>query len=133
MPSLAPNLKQKLLSASGNALKLCTPNCPRDVSFITLHHQNARATPDQMLKFKLSIQLYKTFNTQQPPLEWVSLNDNIITNRRLIYFETIEQSTSKIGKNFLSNRFKYLNREIPLTWLNQSLDTFKVKCKIKFM
>ena len=133
LPSLAPNLKQKLLSASGNALKLCTPNCPRDVSFITLHHQNARATPDQMLKFKLSIQLYKTFNTQQPPLEWVSLNDNIITNRRLIYFETIEQSTSKIGKNFLSNRFKYLNREIPLTWLNQSLDTFKVKCKIKFM
>ena len=98
LPTLALKLKQKLLSAFGDVLKLRTLYCPQDMSFITLHHQTARATPNQMLKFKLSIQLYKTFNTQHPPLEWVSLNENICSNRRQVYFETIEESTSKMGK-----------------------------------
>ena len=133
LPTLSPLLKQKLLSASGNALKLCTPYCFQDISFITLHCQNCRATPDQMLKYKLLIQLYKTFNTQQPPLEWAALNDSICTGRRQILFETLDVSSTKVGKSLLSNRFKVLNKSIPLTWLNQSLDTFKAKCKSKFM
>ena len=133
LPMLSPLLKQKLMSASGNALKLCTPYCPQITSFDTLHYQNRRATPDQMLKYKLSIQLYKTFNTQQPPLEWAALNDSICTGRRQNFFETIDVSSTKVGKCLLSNRFKVLNRVIPLSWLNQSLDTFKVKCKSKFL
>ena len=130
---LSPLLKQKLMSASGNALKLCTPYCPQITSFDTLHYQNRRATPDQMLKYKLSIQLYKTFNTQQPPLEWAALNGSICTGRRQIFFETIDVSSTKVGKCLLSNRFKVLSRMIPLSWLNQTLDTFKVKCKSEFL
>ena len=133
LPTLSPPLKQKLLSASGNALKLCTPYCQNDYSFITLHNLNKRATPSQMVNYKLALQLYKTFNTQQPPLEWAALNENINTNRRQVYFETIHQSRTKIGHNFLSNRFKTLNRQIPLEWLNNSIDTFKIKCKTKFL
>ena len=103
LPTLLRPLKQKLLSASGNALKLCTPYCQNDYSFITLHNLNKRATPSQMVNYKLALQLYKTFNTQQPPLEWAALNENINTNRRQVYFETIHQSRTKIGHNFLSN------------------------------
>ena len=76
------------------------------ISFVTLHYQSARATPNQMLKYKLSIQLYKTFNNQQPPLEWAVLNWNICTNRRQTLFETIYISFIRIANNFLSNRFK---------------------------
>ena len=75
------------------------------------------------IAYKLALHLYKTFNSQQPPPLWAAQ----------VYFETIHQSRTKIGSNFLSNRFKALNRQIPLEWLNNSIDTFKVKCKNKFM
>lgn len=43
-----PHAKQKLLSALENALKLCTPNLSREMSFHTLHNLNARANQDQV-------------------------------------------------------------------------------------
>ena len=133
LPSLPPQAKQKLLSASANALKLCTPNYSREMSFQTIHNLNARASPDQMTKYKLAIQLHKTFNLKQPPLDWLSLNDEISTNSRQNFFETISITNNKIGNNFLSNRFKILNKQIPLSWLNASISTFKINCKEKFL
>ena len=35
----------------------------------------------------------------------------------------------KVGRNILVNRFKYLNNKINYSWLNDSFNTFKVKCK----
>ena len=35
----------------------------------------------------------------------------------------------KVGRNILVNRFKYLNNKINYSWLNDSYNTFKVKCK----
>ena len=133
LPTLSPIAKQKLLSTSANALKLCTPYCPREMSFKTIHYLNARATPTQICNYKLALQLYKTFNLKQPSLDWLSLNENICTSSRQTLFETISASNTKIGNNFLSNRFKTLNKLLPLNWLNYSFDTYKVKCKAKFL
>ena len=38
-------------------------------------------------------------------------------------------SNYKVGRNLLCNRFKQLNNKIDYSWFNESLDTFKVKCK----
>ena len=47
LPTLGPQLKQKILSASSAPLKLCTPNYNYLMSFNSLHYLNQRATPTQ--------------------------------------------------------------------------------------
>ena len=40
-----------------------------------------------------------------------------------------KSNTFKVGLNSLANRLAYLNNEIPLEWLNKSIETFKIHCK----
>ena len=35
----------------------------------------------------------------------------------------------KVGKNLLCNRFKQLNNKIDYHWFNESLNSYKIKCK----
>ena len=39
----------------------------------------------------------------------------------------------KVGINSLANRLTSINNKIPLSWLNLSLDTFKIRCKDAFI
>ena len=39
-----------------------------------------------------------------------------------------QNSASKVGINSLANRFHLINDIIPLTWLNLSMKSFKLKC-----
>ena len=57
IPSLSPALKQKLLSASAKAIKLCLTKLPQNTSFETIHRLAKRATPTQMSTYKHAIQL----------------------------------------------------------------------------
>ena len=52
------------------------------------YNSQANITMDIYPNNKLSLQLFKTFNFQQPPLEWTALNENINLNRRQTLFET---------------------------------------------
>ena len=45
----------------------------------------------------------------------------------------MRQNKKKVGLNALANRFFIVNDKIPLDWLNNSFETFKVKCKLKFL
>ena len=47
--------------------------------------------------------------------------------------EIINSSRIKVGKNILPNRLGVLNNKIKLQWMNQSLETFKLKCKDLFL
>ena len=38
-----------------------------------------------------------------------------------------------VGKNILLNRMNILNNKIEKNWINMSLNTYKVKCKEKFL
>ena len=49
LPTLSPQLKQKLLSASSNALKLCLSQLPLNTSFESIHrqtHKKSYANPN---------------------------------------------------------------------------------------
>ena len=62
--------------------------------------------------------------------EWLhkyELND--INN----FVQIIDNSSLLIGKNTIVSRFKSLNNLFDYDWLNLSLDTFKLKCKSKFL
>ena len=133
LPKLNPLLKIHLLAASATALKICTPSYYQKMSYKVLHEINSRATPTQICHYKHSLMLFKIFNDQQPPVDWMQLNFNQAISRRQKYFECTDQSIFKVGKNILSNRLSAINRKVLLQWLNLPLETYKINCKKLFL
>ena len=133
LPSLKAPLKQKLLSVSARALKMSMYYPDRMISYKNIHKMNRRALPDSMLLYRLSIQLFKLYNTNDHSLEWISLNLNQILTSRQSNFEILRTNVNKVGLNILVNRLSALNGKIPLDWLRSSLDTFKIKVKRLFL
>ena len=133
LPTLNPEIKQHLLSASANALKLAQRHPDRMESFINIHNTLKRATPHNLMVFKHAVLLHKLFNNQNPPLEWVDLHFKQTFNSRQTFFNVIKSSNYKIGSNILSNRFSILNNKILLDDLNLSLNSFKTKYKLSLL
>ena len=133
LPSLNSNLKQKILSSSARAIKMCTKNCDPMTSFQRLHEIAGRATPEKLMQYKLALSLFKLYNGDQNSLEFSALNFAQVLTTRQTTFMITKNNKLKVGLNALCNRLRILNNKIPLTWLNLSLDTFKVKCKKLFL
>ena len=129
LPTLSPPLKQKLLSASANALKLCLTSLPPNTSFDAIHNLTKRSTPTQMSSYKHALQLYKLYNSENMTDDWISLNIQQNFNGRNDKIQVFKQLNYKVGNNLMVNRLINLNNKIPYSWLNESLNTFKVKCK----
>jgi hypothetical protein len=133
LPTLKPQIKQLLLSASANALKITQrPPDPME-SFLNIHKSTKRATPEKYLLYKHSILLYKLYNDQYPNMEWIDLHYKQTFNPRHTYFNVLKEINYKIGNNILTARLSILNRKINLADLNLSLGSFKVKYKEIFL
>ena len=98
-----------------------------------LTKMNNRATPEAILYYKLAIQLYKLYNSNVHTYDWVLLNTNQIFTSRQTTFMAFKSNTSKVGLNLLVNRLSILNGKIPLIWLNETMTSFKLKCKRSFL
>ena len=133
IPHLKPPLKQLLLSASANTLKLSQRSPNRYESFIDIHKSCERATPNQMMNYKHAILLHKLYNNNQPSADWVDLNIQQILTSRQTEFNILKSNNFLVGNNLLATRLAILNNKICLADLNLSLDTFKVKYKEKFL
>ena len=129
LPSLKLELKKKLLSASASALKLCSPWSSEHTSFEILHTINKRATPIKMSLYKLAIQLHKIYNSENQTPDWIDLNYQQNFNGRTTKFLVSNCARYKVGSNLIVNRLSALNNTIELSWLNLSIDSFKIKCK----
>ena len=129
LPTLSPLLKQKLLSASANALKLSLSKIPQNTSFESIHRLAKRATPTQMSDYKLALQLHKLYNSTNMSDDWISLNTQQNFNERNGKFQIVNVSNYKVGRNLLCNKFRPLNNKIDLNWFNETLTSFKIKCK----
>ena len=133
IPSLNPNSKQLLLAASAKALHLCNKDYTTIHSYINLHIINKRATPNQMLLYKHAILLFKLYNGIETTDDWLSLNFQQILTGRQSNFIITKTNVYKIGNNLICNRLSHLNDKIPLAWLTLTLDSFKIKCKERFL
>ena len=133
VPSLKNGLKQKLLSSSAKAIKMCVKYCTRDISFINIHRIYKRATPEQFLLYKHALCLFKLMTSTNYTIEWVALNFNQIITSRQTTFMALRANKRKVGLNAFTNRMFILNSRIPFTWFNMSLDTFKIHCKREFI
>ena len=133
IPNLKPEIKQHLLSASANALKLAQLQPDRMESFLNIHSIAERATPEKILLYKHAILLHKLYNLQTPPMEWVDIHFKQTFNSRQSKFNIIKSNNFKVGNNILSNRLSVLNNKIILSDLNLSLDSFKCKYKLSLL
>jgi hypothetical protein len=129
LPNLKPPLKQLLLSASANALKLSQRTPDVFESYINIHKSCNRASPEQMVVYKHAIILHKLYNNQQPHRDWIEINFNQVFTSRQSHFRIIKNNTYNVGNNLLSTRLAILNGKVLLEDLNLSLDSFKVKYK----
>ena len=129
LPSLKPQIKQLILSASANALKLSQKHPDQMESFLSIHLRAKRATPEKLMTYKHAILLHKLYNTQTPKLEWVDLHFKQTLNPRHSFFNCSKDINYKIGNNILMSRLTILNRKVELADLNLSLESFKVKYK----
>ena len=132
LPSFKATLKQKLLSSSAKALRVCLKLSNDYVSFETLHRICKRAAPIELMLYKMAICLFKVYNNDFNVVEFAHLNFNQVLTGRQTLFETLKSNKTKVGLNALANRFFILNNTIPLKWFNMSLETYKVHCKKKF-
>ena len=123
------HFKKSLLSASSKALKVCCNKYEYELSFINLHKSCGRATPDELMMYKLALCLYKLYNTDFNTIEFINLNQNQILTSRQDSFKSLKNNIYKVGHNSLANRLHILNNKIPLKWLNLSMDSFKIHCK----
>ena len=71
----------------------------------------------------------KLHNSNSMSEDWIDLNVQQNFNGRNEHIQIFNNSNDKVGRNLLVNRFKNLSNKISYSWLNESLDTFKVKCK----
>ena len=133
IPSLSVNSKKLILSASARALKICTPNYNRFMSYATIHSINNRATPEKIMKYKTSLTLHKIYNTEKMPYEWQQLFLNQNFNNRNSKANFFDLSRFKFGKNLITNRLGIINNMIPYDWLNINLTAYKLKCKSLFL
>ena len=133
LPTLSPNLKQKLLSASSAPLKICTKNYNNMISFKALHLINNRAIPNQITLYKHALCLHKLYNSDSTNSNWLSLFLNQNFNARYKFTQFSNIARYKIGSNLLHNRFTVLNGKIELDWLNLPFNSFKFKCKTLFL
>ena len=66
IPTLKPKLKQTILSASANALKISQRIIDPMESFINVHKSCERAHPEQLLMYKHAIMLHKIYSNNFP-------------------------------------------------------------------
>ena len=133
IPNLKPPLKQLILSASANALKLAQRTPDPYESFINVHKSCNRANPNQMMLYKHAILLHKLYNGNPPKADWLDLNFQQNLTSRQTKFIITKTNNYLVGNNILTSRLSVLNNKIELKDLNLSLDSFKVKYKKVFL
>ena len=109
-------------------------NCS-EVSFLDIHKKCKKCTPDQIMSYQSSIQLYKTLNNifSYCSTEHASLLNNITCTRRQLKFEIVRSNRTKIGMNMISNKFYHILKQIGLDLLNLRFAHFKKLMKIQFL
>ena len=91
IPSLKSSLKQQLLSASSAALRLCGES-DWSTSFKQIHLIHKRVMPQQMMKYKHSLELYRLYNSNGDRDDWMDLNFQQNHNNRNEFFNAVDSS-----------------------------------------
>ena len=86
-----------------------------------------------MLIYKHCLLLFKLWNDPIHSNEWLALNFQQNFNERCSTVKIFETNNYKVGRNLAINRLRVVNGLIEFDWLNLSNNTYKIKCKTKFL
>ena len=86
-----------------------------------------------MMKYRHALELYNVYNSEDMNTDWIDLNMQQNFNGRNDYVHIVDHSRVRVGKDLLMNRLSLINDSINYDWLNLSKDTYKIKCKEKFL
>ena len=125
LPTLKQNLQKRLLSQSGNSLKL-VENGP---TFTQLHKKYNRATPYIYSKYLSSLNLYDLNINRTPVQDYANLQTITMNNRRNIKLVFVRNNKYKVGLNRISNRMRSITNVVNKSWMNLPRNHFKKLCK----
>ena len=118
---------------SANALRIISNEITIYHTHTEIHQMTKRALPDQMVKYKHALMMYKLFRQCMPENEFIHLNFQANLNQRQQYHTFIKTQNYNVGNNILLNRMHSLNNTIPKSMTDDSYLTFKLKCKEMFL
>ena len=81
------------------------------------------------MQYKTALLLHKAYNSETYNRNYGDLffNQNFKEHSQNAYF--LHNSTYKVGRNTLANRFYSLNNSTSFSWLNHEFDQFKSNVK----
>ena len=132
IPSLNADIKKRLYSCSGHALKLVAGDDYSLFSFKELHCMFNRATPYQWSNYSNACTLYSIINYQKPLTIWSQLQDNFTINNRTDSFIFNKCNSTKVGLNCFKNRLSSISNQLYFGDFNMKKESFKIKCKRLF-
>ena len=121
------------MSGDLTGLCLCMYYPDNMICYRNIHRMNNKALPEAFRQYKNAIQLFKLYNSDEYTYDWTILNFNQTFTSRQTTFMAFKSNKTQVGINLMANRMSALNGKIPFDWLNQSLTSFKVKCKRLFL
>ena len=87
----------------------------------------------KVMMYKLSLQLFKHYNETRQEETWLNLNFQQNFGQINKFVRIFDNSRIKIGRNNMINRLNMLNDQIEYDWLNLSINSYKLKCKERFL
>ena len=81
------------------------------------------------MKYKLTLQLYKLYNSETQNDDWIDLHFQQNFNNRSPSVQIIDSSRIRVGKNIQTNNLSAISNQIEYDWLNLSYLTFKLRSK----
>ena len=86
-----------------------------------------------MYMYKYALLLHKFYNSREPKADWILTNFNQIITGHQENPIIQKENNFKIGSNILCSRLSTCNNEIPFSWLNIPISTYKVNFKKVFL
>ena len=93
------------------------------ISYLNLRSLNKRATLDQNMLYKHSLQLHKVYNLREPFIGWLTLNFMQTLTSRQTTFYALKSNNYKVGTNLL---FTGCNKEPHLATIFHVLNSIPI-------
>jgi hypothetical protein len=126
---LSAVLKKKLWQTSSRMLRITQKDWNYEQSFMNLHKDAGRATPEMWSNYVQCCALFDVVVNGKPSVLLFKLMENHLVEQRFEGLIFTRSNRLKIGMNCLSNRLMYVSRQLNFNWLMVAKATFKVRCK----
>ena len=133
LPERTVAQNKMLKYASANALRIITNEITIFHTHTQIHNMTRRALPDQMMKYKHALLMYKLFRQCTPETEFIQLNFQANLSQRQLHHSFVRTQNYTVGNNILLNRLCCLNNTINKSMTNETYLTYKLKCKALFL